>query len=351
MTLRHLQIFTTVADTGGMSKAARILHISQPSISQSVSELERHYGVKLFERLSQKLYLTKEGELMLSFSRHILDSFTQMETAMNQAAEQKELRIGCSVSVGTCLINPILDEAEKELPHCRFHVTVTNSSEIEQAVLNNKVDLAIVEGTIQNEAPILDEAEKELPHCRFHVTVTNSSEIEQAVLNNKVDLAIVEGTIQNEALTAEPICEDELVIVCGKNHPLAKESSVTLEMLQGQDYVSRESGSVERNQFEKLFEEQRLKLNRTFQSTNTEVIKNAVICGRGIAIFSVRMIQREVQEGTIVILPLKNITVTRNFNLIIHKNKFISKELQILKRICARTDQSFDGSLPAQNSH
>lgn len=241
---------------------------------------------------------------MLSFSRHILDSFTQMETAMNQAAEQKELRIGCSVSVGTCLINPILDEAEKELPH-----------------------------------------------CRFHVTVTNSSEIEQAVLNNKVDLAIVEGTIQNEALTAEPICEDELVIVCGKNHPLAKESSVTLEMLQGQDYVSRESGSVERNQFEKLFEEQRLKLNRTFQSTNTEVIKNAVICGRGIAIFSVRMIQREVQEGTIVILPLKNITVTRNFNLIIHKNKFISKELQILKRICARTDQSSNGSLPAQNSH
>ena len=304
MTLRHLQIFTTVADTGSMSKAARILHISQPSISQSVSELERHYGVKLFERLSQKLYLTKEGELMLSFSRHILDSFTQMETAMNQAAKQKELRIGCSVSVGTCLINPILDEAEKELPH-----------------------------------------------CRFHVTVTNSSEIEQAVLNNKVDLAIVEGTIQNEALTAEPICEDELVIVCGKNHPLAKESSVTLEMLQGQDYVSRESGSVERNQFEKLFEEQRLKLNRTFQSTNTEVIKNAVICGRGIAIFSVRMIQREVQEGTIVILPLKNITVTRNFNLVIHKNKFISKELQILKRICARTDQAFEGSLPAQNSH
>ena len=67
MTLRHLQIFITVADMGGMSKAARALHISQPSISQAVSELERYYGVKLFERLSQKIYLTKEGELMLSF--------------------------------------------------------------------------------------------------------------------------------------------------------------------------------------------------------------------------------------------------------------------------------------------
>ena len=74
MTIRHLKIFTAVADYGGMSKAAKMLHISQPSISQAVSELEKHYGVKLFERLSQKIYLTKEGELMLSFSRHILDN-------------------------------------------------------------------------------------------------------------------------------------------------------------------------------------------------------------------------------------------------------------------------------------
>ncbi len=109
MTIRHLKIFMAVADYGGMSKAAKMLHISQPSISQAVSELEKHYGVKLFERLSQKIYLTKEGELMLSFSRHILDSFDHMEAAMNRAVETTSLRIGCSVSVGTCLINDILD--------------------------------------------------------------------------------------------------------------------------------------------------------------------------------------------------------------------------------------------------
>lgn len=292
MTLRHLQIFTTVADTGGMSKAARVLHISQPSISQAVSELERYYGVKLFERLSQKIYLTKEGELMLSFSRHILDSFKQMEAAMNQAAGQRELCIGCSVSVGTCLINELLDEAEKQLPN-----------------------------------------------CRFRVTVTNSTEVEQAVLNNQVDLAIMEGEIKNENLIITPVCEDELVIVCGKNHPLAKETIVTLEMLQGQDYVSRESGSVERNQFEQLLEEEGLRLNRTFCSTNTEAIKNAVICGRGIAIFSRRMIEWEIAEGTIVILPLKDVRVTRKFNLVYHKNKYLSEELQKLKEICENCEK------------
>ena len=67
MTIRHLKIFTTVADEKGMSAAAKKLHISQPSVSQAIAELEKYYGVKLFERLSQKIYLTKEGELMLSF--------------------------------------------------------------------------------------------------------------------------------------------------------------------------------------------------------------------------------------------------------------------------------------------
>ena len=51
MTIRHLKIFTTVADTGGMSAAAKKLHVSQPTVSQAISELEKHYGVKLFESL------------------------------------------------------------------------------------------------------------------------------------------------------------------------------------------------------------------------------------------------------------------------------------------------------------
>lgn len=291
MTIRHLKIFTMVADTGGMSKAAKELHISQPSISQAIAELEKYYGVKLFERLSQKIYLTKEGELMLSFSRHILDSFQQMEVAMSQAVEKRNLRIGCSVSVGTCLIDGILDEAKQRIPN-----------------------------------------------CRMHVVVANSAEIEQAVMTNQVDFGMVEGMVRNQELLVTPICEDELVLVCGKNHPLAKEEELTLDMLQGQDYVSRESGSAERNQLERIFEEYGLELNRIFCSTNTEAIKNAVLHGRGVAIFSRRMVEKEIREGEVVVLPVKDIKVTRDIQFIIHKNKFISDELRIIKEILEDSD-------------
>lgn len=286
MTIRHLKIFTTVADAGGMSKAAKELHITQPSISQAIAELEKYYGVKLFERLSQKIYLTKEGELMLSFSRHILDSFEQMEKAMNHAVEKSSLRIGCSVSVGTCLIEEILDEARERIPQCQISVVVANSSEIERAILTNEVDIGIVEGILKNK-----------------------------------DLVIT------------PVCEDELIVVCGRQHPLGRETIVTLDMLQGQDYASRESGSAERNQYEKLFEEAGLQLNRVFCSTNTEAIKNAVIHGRGIAVFSRRMVKEEVARGEMLVIPVCDISVKRNIDLVMHKNKYISNEIKIMQQI------------------
>lgn len=286
MTIRHLKVFLAVVDTGGMSPAAKRLHVSQPTVSQAIAEIEKYYGIRIFERLSQKLYLTKEGELMLSFSRHIVDSFERMEEAMNHVAKTPILRIGCSVTVGTCLINDILDKAKQKMPD-------------------------------------LD----------FSVMVANSSDIEHAILSSEVDLGIVEGILTSSDLLVTPVCEDELVIVCGKSHPLAREQKVTLEMLSGQDYISRERGSTERNQLEKAFEECGIQFKRTFFSTNTEAIKNAVICGRGIAVLSRRMIEKESAYGEIVELSVEGLQVTRNIHLALHKNKFLSEEIKMMKQI------------------
>ena len=71
MTLRHLMIFTAVVDEGGMNKAAKTLHLSQPNISQAIAELEQHYGVKLFERLSQRLYPVSYTHLTLPTTERV----------------------------------------------------------------------------------------------------------------------------------------------------------------------------------------------------------------------------------------------------------------------------------------
>ena len=67
-----------------------------------------------------------------------------------------------------------------------------------------------------------------MPDCEIRVIVANSSDIEQAVLSNEVDLGIVEGIVKSKDLLITPVCEDELVVVCGKNHTLAKKKKVTL---------------------------------------------------------------------------------------------------------------------------
>ena len=86
MTIRHLKVFIAVAQTGKMGAAAKELYISQPTVSQVISEIEEQYGVKLFERLSKKLYITKEGRQLLDYARHIIALFDEMERNLSYAS-------------------------------------------------------------------------------------------------------------------------------------------------------------------------------------------------------------------------------------------------------------------------
>ena len=115
MTIRHLRIFEAVAREGSMNRAAARLYLSQPTVSKAVKELEEYYGVRLFERLSQRLYITREGELLLSYARQVLEGFDRMERALRRPDRPQELRVGCSVTVGTALINPLRDQAAQAL--------------------------------------------------------------------------------------------------------------------------------------------------------------------------------------------------------------------------------------------
>ena len=75
MTLRNMRIFLAVADFGSMSEAAKQLDIAQPSVSGTIAEIEDQYGIRLFERLGRKLYITQTGKQLEEYSRHILSMF------------------------------------------------------------------------------------------------------------------------------------------------------------------------------------------------------------------------------------------------------------------------------------
>ncbi len=275
MTIRHLRIFIAVADCGTMRKAAEELYISQPSVSQAIREIEEYYHVRLFERLSKRLYITESGKSMLSYARHIVSAFNNMEEAMNNAESEPKIRIGSSVTVGTVLLNDWVTELERQIPDIDVRVTVNNTTAIEGGI------------------------------CK-----------------SELDLAVVEGVVQNEEIISRIICKDEIVIIVNRQHPYAGKK-ITIEMLNGQPLISREQGSAERNQFERLMAENDIHMEKKWCCTNTEAIKRAVMAGKGIAILSKRLVEKEVEQGKLHIVTVDNVHVERNFKLIYHKNKFI----------------------------
>lgn len=289
MTLRHLKIFLCVAESGGMTAAAQKLYVSQPTVSQAISELEKYYGVRLFERLSQKLYITEDGQKMLYYARHIIDTFSDMENVMREAGENPQLNIGCSVSVGTYLVNRLLDMAEERLKKCRVNVTVDNTS------------------------------------C-----------IEKMILSNEADIGIVEGVVTDPDLVITPVCEDKLMLVSGKSHKLAGRKNLKFSDLDGENFISREKGSTDRNQLERLLDENKITLNRCWHSSNTEAIKNAVMHGRGITAISSMLVEKECAAGELVMLDVEGLPVNRTINLIYHKNKYISPSIGIMLDVCEK---------------
>lgn len=124
MTLRHLRIFVTVCETGSMTAAAQILYIAQPAISLAVSEMEEHYKVRLFDRISRRLYLTDSGRQALEYARHIIALFDEMEQGVGGGQAAKELRIGTSITIGSCLLPGYIRELKERFPSLTVQAAV-----------------------------------------------------------------------------------------------------------------------------------------------------------------------------------------------------------------------------------
>lgn len=288
MTIRHLRIFVAVAELGNMHRAAERLFIAQSTVSQAIREIEENYGIKLFERLSRRIYLTETGILLLSYARHILHSVDEMEHALHHRAQLPSLRLGGSVTVGTCLLDQVID-------------------------------------TLNRLCPGAD----------VFVTINNTSVVETLLLQNQLDAAVVEGIITDPELLQIPVLRDELIITAGKSHPLFQAKRLQLADLEGMDFISRETGSADRNQFEQLLSDRGIQIVRKWQCTNTEAIKNAVVRGRGLAILSRFLIEEELKKGLLKILPLTDVQVLRTLHLVYHKNKYLSPIMLALQTACA----------------
>lgn len=281
MNLRHLRVFVEVCRCGNMSQAARNLYIAQPSVSQTISELEDHFQVRIFERYGRTLYLSEEGRRLLEYASHITSLFDEMEQTMKLCPIRQHLRMGATVTVGTCIM-PVLQR----------------------------------------------QCQQQMENLELTVMVENTHEIERKISINELDLALIEGRCENPDLIQIPILEDELVLACSPEHPFAELTSIIPRQLINQPMILREKGSGTRNLFEDQMNKLQLPIRERWTCNNAEAIKNAVMENLGLTVISSRLIRRELESGALHALKISGFPLQRSFRLIYHKNKYISAMLQ-----------------------
>lgn len=287
MTLRHLRIFVEVVNCGKMSEAASRMFISQSSISQAISDLENYYQVKLFERLSKRLFLTEAGKDLYGLASKVILAYDEMDKYMDHITNNQIVRIGATFTIGATILPQMLCAFDAECPDVTTKVVV-------------------------NRTPIL----------------------ENQLLQGEMDIALVEGSIKSPDLIAEHILKDELFLVCSLYHPFAHKKQVKLEELEGQDFVMREPTSKTRKIFESYLSEGQIKVTEKWTCNNLETIKAAVIGGYGLSILSARYIRQEQEKGIIRAIPIEGIKMVRDFSLVYHKSKYHFPAFQTFLALC-----------------
>jgi DNA-binding transcriptional LysR family regulator len=289
MNTRHLKIFLTVSELGNMTRAAKALYMTQPSVSQAIAELEKDYGVRLFERLNHKLFLTAAGERLETYARHMLNLSEQVRHELADLSQAGSVRIGASLTIGAYLLPRLLS---------RFH--------------------------------------QERPAVEIFSRVDNTSVIEKMLLEDQLDLGLVEGPIHSPHIVEQFFCDDDLVFIAAPQHPLAGIPHLGMRDLADQSFIIRETGSGTQDIFEHTMQAADLSWKAAGVYNNIEAIKQAVSANLGLGIVSKIAITEEARSGKIAPLNIDGFSLQRKFNLVYHRQKFFTTAMQSFWEISQR---------------
>ncbi|MCR5294898.1 MAG: LysR family transcriptional regulator [Lachnospiraceae bacterium] len=281
MTIRHLKIFITVYQKESITKAAEALHMTQPTVTRAIQELEEHYARQLFERIHRKLYITEAGKRLYPQALHIAAALDQMEKDMTGWDESGSLRIGAGTTLGCVLLPRVLSEFQK------IHPLLTLRS-----------------------------------------IVTDKTHLQSMLLHNEIDFALIEGAPEEPSLKKVYIGKDRMILLLPKSHPLSIKDEITIQDISEQPIIVSEEGSASRTFMENLFSIHGLRLTPVMESGSMPAILQAVQAGIGIALIPEKIVALFGKKDSLTERNLPYELLVRENHIVWHENKYISKSLR-----------------------
>lgn len=277
MTLRHMKIYLAVYYTENVTKAAAALNMTQPAVTRAIQEMENYYGIRLFERINRRLHVTEAGKMFYSYALHIIDSFDQMERDLRNWEELGILRVGSSITIGNSLLLKVLKEFRTEHPA-----------------------------------------------LQIKATISNGGYLQKALLDNKLDIALIEGNINNEDLHKEIIATDRLVLIMPPDDPRKNAEHLYLKDFENDFLILREEGSMGRSLINHIFALHGMPVRPIIESASTQAIIRAVHEGLGISLLPEDLVWRHIQLGYISTKEITDEKFTRNNYVVWHRHKFLT---------------------------
>ena len=265
-TLRQLEVFVAVAQQESVSRAAEGLSLSQSATSTSLGELERQFDCKLFDRAGKRLTLNALGRQLLPQAVALLDRGEEIENLLNGKTAFGSLDLGATLTIGNYLATLLIGAFMQRQPDCRV---------------------------------------------RLHVH--NTAQVVQQVAHYELDLGLIEGDCRHPDIEVQPWMEDELVVFCAPQHPLARRGGADLERLTREAWILREQGSGTRLTFDQAMRHHPRPLNIRLELEHTEAIKRAVESGLGIGCISRLALRDAFRRGSLVPVETPGLDLRRQF--------------------------------------
>lgn len=279
-TIRQLEIFKEVATTGHVTNSSEALGISQSAISMALQELESNLQTKFFERRNKKLILNENGRLLLERATELLKELEELENSFLENSVSGKLRIGASQTIGDYIMPPIIYAFMQKYPNAKCELVVANTKEI-------------------------------------------TSQLE----SGDIDIGFVEGFVSDIKLDTKHWMNDELVVV-GSDRKKFDKPEYKIEDLAQKKWILREKGSGTRAIFEDGLGDLFSKLNIYLTLGHNEAIKKIVEQSDSLTCLSRLAVQKELDEGRLFEINIKNLTFKRKLLRLLHKEKYQSKLLK-----------------------
>lgn len=295
MTIRHLKIILALCDHEcNTTRAAEALHTTQPAVSLAIRELEDYYGVVLFDRIGRRLKITEAGLSFREYARHIVAQFDEMEKGMRNWDAFGILRVGASITIGSQFLPGYVNAFYQRYP-----------------------------GT------------------QVRAVIGPSNQLEQKILNNELDFALIEGATHDPTLLSEAYMEDCLTVICPTNGPFRQGQEISIDQFRQQDFLLREKGSGTRETFDRAIEQAGFSVSPIWEAVSTTALVNAVINGLGIAVLPHRMVTGPLERGLVVSVEVKGLDFSRAFHIVYHRQKFLTSSAKAFIDLCRNYEKDY----------